>query len=47
MHPFGRSRDIGASAMLPSMPWLEIGVIVMGVVGFWLLDVYARALEKL
>jgi hypothetical protein len=29
------------------MLWLEIGVVAMGVAGFWLLDLYARALERL
>jgi hypothetical protein len=29
------------------MLWLEIGVVAMGVAGFWLLDAYTRALERL
>jgi hypothetical protein len=29
------------------MLWLEIAVVLMGVVGFWLLDAYTRALERL
>jgi len=29
------------------MFWLEIGVLAMGIVGFWLLGAYARSLEKL
>jgi len=29
------------------MLWLEIGVVVMGMAGFWLLDAYTRALERL
>jgi hypothetical protein len=33
--------------MLPTMLWLEIGVVLMGVGGFWLLDAYTRALERL